>query len=252
MGESLAQAALASEYLILRLAKIAPKDRNRYTGRSQFPAMMARPAMGKLWANKYECEFCRFWNNLLTKLSRMRNCSAQNSGQAKLDVAHMLSEIGDRWPRNTKPELKSDFLEAFRDLNDINMLNALVGLAATLKQKAISNLIAESQTMKTFVKEELVIGGGQLFNFGTKEINDFLYVSLEDLSGTSLDPNQLLNSEFDCWTKFWGCPEEHAEEATAVGVNLRQFHRYALSELPEPLNFNAQALDNAMSNYKKQ
>ncbi len=78
----------------------------------------------------------------------------------------MSSEIDDRWPRNTTPEQKSDFLEAFRDLSDIANLNALVGLAAALKQKAISNLIAESQKgWKTFVKEELVIGGGQLFKF---------------------------------------------------------------------------------------
>ncbi len=252
VGESFAQAALASEYLILRLAKIPPEDRNRYTGRSQFPAMLPRPPMGKIWANKYDCEFCKFWNKMHTKITRLRNCSAQNICDAKMEVLDLLSEVDYRWPRNTTPEQITEYLEAFTNLNDVNNLNALVGHTAVLKRMAISNLVAESQKgWKAIVKERLAKGGGELFRYVSKESKDFLSVSLDDLPGTSLDPDRLLNTEFDQWAKFWGCPSQQQEEAATVGINLRQFRSYALGELSEPLEFTRLALDRSLEKYKK-
>ena len=169
-----------------------------------------------------------------------------------MEVLDLLSEVDYRWPRNTTPEQITEYLEAFTNLNDVNNLNALVSRTAVLKRMAISNLVAESQKgWKAFVKEQLAKGGGELFKYVTKESKEFLNVSLEDLPGTSLDPNRLLNTEFDQWAKFWGCPRVQMEESVAVGINLRQFHRYALGELSEPPGFNQQALDKALDKYKK-
>ncbi len=74
---------------------------------------------------------------------------------------------------------------------------------------------------------------------------------MDDLAGTSLDPDRLLNTEFDQWAKFWGCPSQQQEEAATVGINLRQFRSYALGELSEPLEFTQLALDKSLEKYKK-
>ncbi len=80
-----------------------------------------------------------------TEISRIRICSAQGICEAKLEVMDLLSEVEGRWPRNIKPEQKAEFLEAFRDLNDVRNLDALIAQTAVLKQKAISDLVAEAQ-----------------------------------------------------------------------------------------------------------
>ncbi len=77
-------------------------------------------------------------------------------------------------------------------------------------------------------------------------------MSLEDLPGTSLDPDELLNLEFDQWINFWGSPNTQQEESVAVGINLRHFRNYAVEEESEPLGFDQQALDKALGGYKKQ
>ena len=62
---------------------------------------------------------------------------------------------------------------------------------------------ARMQSWNSFVKTELLKGGGLLFKFIAKEDKDFMKVDLAKLGGDEYNPSGLLKQQSDFWSQCW-------------------------------------------------
>ena len=232
VGEELAQAALSTELLICRVAKVDPKDFHKYIGRSQYPRFKLKPMVKRIHHDDvYSCPHLRFWGSVQSTLKFLlimfsRHRQSESYVAASVTAKSYFAEASAHKPIDESPlmELIDQFTFVDQELTEPVLLQ-LKNAAALLFAHFISMVIREAaKSWTTHVKYQLARGGGTLFGYVSKTDKAFLNVSVSAMGGDDLNPSKFLNNQVKGWREHWA-PDPVSDEHAKVAILLSAFRQ---------------------------
>ena len=270
-GERLALASLSTEMLILDVAKVPIKEQYSYYGRSQYPKFKNKPLSKSSKPDQYQCEHLMYWISVrgcFVELRCIYICQAlRNTSTVAGSTALVHAELQE--PLRSLKQLLEESEFHFEHLDD----SACAEVKAIMSSLSVTylnlDIIKEflqkldgiitvhtnhicneaSKQFRSYVRSELSKGGGSLFKYISSEDKAFLNVQWDTQGGVDLTPKLFLDKQLDKWSSLWA-PSDQPGLHVEVACHLRAMRQHALRN-PTDHTFNAESLEKALKNYRK-
>ena len=260
-GETLAKAALATEVLVLRVANIPSEEHKFYTGRSQYPKFAVKPLIQDNNYKEY-CPHLSYWSKMKQLATHLvtEYSSANPDKKENLIVAFKealffadlhLQLLNDKW---SDEAVILHHLAASHDEYTLNRIHDTTKSIHDYLLNKTMNTINIKWT--TFVKEQLSLGGSQLFKFISKLDKQFLNVNWDTHGKGASNPTEFLSHQSETWAKYWDPTTDLNEEDSALGDISSEYNDFRQIALSQPstsqIIFGVSQLDQSLKGYRKE
>ena len=257
-GESLALAALATEFLVLDIIGINRKLQHHYTGRSQYPVFKTKPILSKPRndiCSEFENSDLVFWGELKGLVAHMRphfhECKSTDQALTLTNALKAPLSFAEHHVEELPEDLQCEALVLSRlvPCDNAYALSRIYETITQIYKFMLNKLNSDSKhEYKKYVRSELSRGGGKLFKYISSEEKRFLQVHYSSHSSAK-SHEEFMNQQVGIWSKCW-CPKDVEHLRNKLAIEFKHLWEFAKQDVKHS-NFDEDTLTDVVHSYNK-